>query len=60
MISAVYDTNILVSANTNGISGSGDSSEPAISADGRFVAFPSEATNLVRGDTGEGQPGRST
>lgn len=24
---------------------------PAISADGRFVAFPSEATNLVRGDT---------
>jgi Tol biopolymer transport system component len=24
---------------------------PAISADGRFVAFPSDATNLVRGDT---------
>ena len=24
---------------------------PAISADGRFVAFYSDATNLVRGDT---------
>jgi Tol biopolymer transport system component len=29
----------------------GPSSEPAISADGRFVAFASEATNLVPGDT---------
>lgn len=29
----------------------GVSGNPAISADGRFVAFPSEATNLVRGDT---------
>jgi Tol biopolymer transport system component len=29
----------------------GDSSEPAISADGRFVAFASGASNLVAGDT---------
>jgi Tol biopolymer transport system component len=29
----------------------GPSSEPAISADGRFVAFASEAANLVLGDT---------
>src|SRR5262245_14744353 len=29
----------------------GTGGHPAISADGRFVAFPSFATNLVRGDT---------
>jgi Tol biopolymer transport system component len=29
----------------------GSSTQPAISADGRFVAFASEATNLVPGDT---------
>ena len=32
-------------------SGNGDSSEPSISQDGRFVAFTSEASNLVGGDT---------
>ncbi len=31
----------------------GPSSDPAISADGRFVAFVSEGTNLVPGDTNE-------
>ncbi len=30
---------------------SGDSSPPVISADGRYVAFTSQATNLVEGDT---------
>jgi Tol biopolymer transport system component len=30
----------------------GDSSTPALAADGRFVAFPSLATNLVPDDTG--------
>jgi Tol biopolymer transport system component len=29
----------------------GDSAEPSISADGRFVAFSSQASNLVPGDT---------
>ena len=31
----------------------GESGEPAISADGRFVAFGSSATNLVTGDTND-------
>jgi Tol biopolymer transport system component len=31
----------------------GDSVEPAISADGRFVAFSSNANNLVSGDTND-------
>lgn len=45
-------TNLLVSVNTNGIfAGNGDSSEPSISADGRYVAFTSWASDLVAGDT---------
>jgi Tol biopolymer transport system component len=34
-----------------GVEANGDSFEPAISADGRFVAFSSAATNLVAGDS---------
>jgi len=34
-----------------GAKGNGDSWDPCISADGRFVAFTSEASNLVPGDT---------
>jgi Tol biopolymer transport system component len=42
----------LVSVNSAGVQGNGDStSGSAISEDGRFVAFPSSATNLVAGDT---------
>ncbi|HEV7687571.1 MAG TPA: hypothetical protein VGQ80_13425, partial [Acidimicrobiia bacterium] len=41
----------LVSTGPNGRSGNGASFSPALSADGRFVAFVSEATDLVRGDT---------
>ena len=33
-----------------GASGDGDSSSPAISADGRYVSFHSDAANLVDGD----------
>lgn len=34
-----------------GLQGNSDSSEPTISAHGRYVAFTSEASNLVAGDT---------
>lgn len=40
-----------VSVGSNGRQGNFSSSQSAISADGRFVAFRSGATNLVRGDT---------
>jgi Tol biopolymer transport system component len=41
----------LVSLANDGRQGNGYSGYPSISADGRFVAFISEATNLVTGDT---------
>jgi Tol biopolymer transport system component len=41
----------VVSVASDGRPANGDSFNPQISADGRFVAFASEATNLVRGDT---------
>lgn len=41
-----------VSTSSNGAQADGSSESPAISADGRFVAFQSTATNLVAGDTG--------
>jgi Tol biopolymer transport system component len=40
-----------VSLGTNGRQGNGNSGEPALSADGRFVAFISSAGNLVPDDT---------
>lgn len=40
-------TNALVSVNTNGTSGNGSSHNAVISADGRFVAFLSAATDLA-------------
>jgi len=40
----------LVSANTNGVPGNGYSYDAGISADGRYVAFYSEATDLVPND----------
>lgn len=42
----------LVSADTAGESGDGDSYAPSVSADGRFVAFVSNATDLVPGHSG--------
>jgi Tol biopolymer transport system component len=41
-----------VSVNSAGTEGNGHSVRPALSADGRFVAFDSGATNLAPGDTG--------
>jgi Tol biopolymer transport system component len=40
-----------VSVASGGAQGNGDSWEPSISADARYVAFSSDATNLVAGDT---------
>jgi len=40
-----------VSIDSNGMQGNGGSYYPSISADGRFVAFQSDASNLVPGDT---------
>ena len=42
---------ILVTAGLNGSGANGDSRNPLISPDGRFVLFESVATNLVAGDT---------
>jgi Tol biopolymer transport system component len=39
-----------VSVDSDGNQANGDSISPAISSDGRFVAFSSEASNLVAGD----------
>jgi Tol biopolymer transport system component len=47
----VTGTTTLVSVATGGAKANGG--EPAISADGRYVAFISEASNLVAGDTNE-------
>jgi len=44
-------TTTRVSVATGGTEGNGGSYEPALSADGRFVAFSSRASNLVTGDT---------
>ena len=41
----------VMSVASDGQPGNGASYSPSISADGRYVAFASEATNLVRGDT---------
>ncbi|MCU1369803.1 MAG: domain protein beta Propeller [Ilumatobacteraceae bacterium] len=44
-------TTQLVSVSTAGARGNGDSDQPSISFDGRYVAFRSAAANLVAGDT---------
>jgi len=41
----------LISVSDDGSAGNGPSVNPSISADGRFVAFQSRASNLVPGDT---------
>jgi Tol biopolymer transport system component len=51
----VYDTRTgtteRVSVGVAGVQGNAGSYRPAVSADGRFVAFRSDASNLVPGDT---------
>ena len=47
----VSGTTARVSESSNGVPGNGASLGPKISTDGRYVAFLSEATNLVAGDT---------
>ena len=45
-------TTVLISADSVGNPGNGNNNdEPSISADGRYVAFSTDATNLVSGDT---------
>jgi hypothetical protein len=41
----------LVSKKAGGVAGNDDSVDPAVSGDGRLVAFQSQASNLVAGDT---------
>jgi LPXTG-site transpeptidase (sortase) family protein len=47
----VANTTTRVSVDSSGVQGNGDSLNPSISGDGRYVAFYSSATNLVSGDT---------
>ncbi|MGH8911346.1 MAG: TolB family protein [Acidimicrobiia bacterium] len=44
-------TTTRVSVDTNGIQADGGAFDPAISGDGRYIAFRSDATNLAAGDT---------
>jgi Tol biopolymer transport system component len=48
-------TNIPVSLNTNGVTGDGISTDPAISGNGRYVAFTSSADDLVPNDNNNSQ-----
>src|SRR5688572_19439579 len=48
-----YGITSRVSVSSNGEQGNHESSAPAISADGRFVAFNAYASNLVPGDTND-------
>ena len=42
--------NFLVSVNTNGISGNGLSTDPAVSGNGQFVVFTSNSSDMVTND----------
>jgi hypothetical protein len=51
VVGATNPTTERVSVSSNGTEGNKSSDDPAISADGRYVAFYSYASNLVPGDT---------
>ena len=42
-----------ISVSSSGAQGNGGSSNPSISSDGRYIAFESDASNLVSGDTND-------
>ncbi|MBL8860344.1 MAG: PD40 domain-containing protein [Planctomycetes bacterium] len=44
-------TTTRVSVDSTGVQGNGASSDPAVSADGRYIVFASVSSNLVAGDT---------
>ncbi len=46
----VLNKTVRISVNATGVQGNGLSNRPVISADGRYVAFYSDASNLVIGD----------
>jgi Tol biopolymer transport system component len=46
----IANTTVRVSGSVTGTNANGPSSWPALSGDGRYVVFTSEASNLVRGD----------
>ncbi len=48
-------TTTLLSGGTNSMGGDGTATEPALSPDGRYVAFTSSSDNLVPGDTNKTQ-----
>jgi Tol biopolymer transport system component len=48
-------TTVRVSVDSQGVQGNGNSAKAAISGSGRFVAFQSDANNLVPGDTNLGR-----
>ncbi len=50
-VSAATGTTELISLSSTGALGNGRSSYSAMSADGRYLAFTADATNLVDGDT---------
>ncbi len=49
--SAAASRTVIASVRSNGHPSNGYSSSASVSANGRYVAFESDATNLVRGDT---------
>ncbi len=46
----VVNCSIRISENAAGVPGNGVSAVPSISSDGRFIAFQSDASNLIAGD----------
>jgi Tol biopolymer transport system component len=46
----LFGTTTLVCASSAGVAGTGESSRPTLSGNGRYIAFESDAPNLVGGD----------